>query len=248
MSPILHIFAISHYCEKARWAMDYCGVQYQANFLSPGAHRVALQKLGLKKSSVPVLETASGAIQGSGKIIDWLESNGIDSARSLALPDDLAEQGRAIEQRLDHRIGVHLRRMFYSEALLEHPKTVKPVLSDGLSWRQRLSFSLIWPTVRKLMIKGMDLGAEQGAESQAIIAQELAWLEELLADGRRYLLGDSFSRVDLTAAALLARLAMPPEHPGEAPFIQPPRLQAQVAEWRHGQVLDWVNRIYREHR
>ena len=63
------------------------------------------------------------------------------------------------------------------------------------------------------MIRGLDLGTEQGQDSRQIIDAELDWLDEMLADGRDYLVGDRFSRADLTAASLVSTLALPPEHP-----------------------------------
>lgn len=153
-----------------------------------------------------------------------------------------------MESRLDDKVGVHVRRMFYSEALVEYPHTVKPVFADGMTGLKRAFLNMTWPLVRRIMIKGMDLGYEQGLESQQVLDHQINWLAELLADGRKYLVGDAFSRVDMTAASLLARVAMAAEHPAGDHFVQPPRMQAKVREWQQGPTLNWVAQIYKQHR
>jgi len=53
--PQLYVFAISHYCEKARWALDYPAVDYELMYLAPGMHANLLADLGVAGSSLPVL-------------------------------------------------------------------------------------------------------------------------------------------------------------------------------------------------
>lgn len=248
MLPKLYIFTISHFCEKARWALDYYGIEYELCILSPGAHRFKARKMGAQYSSLPVLDTGERVVQGSSEIVDWASNANKRPEKSLEVAPEWRDDAQQMEQRLDKRVGVHLRRMFYSEALVEHPNTVKPVFMEGLTVAQGVGLSLLWPGVRKLMIKGMDLGYAQGLESQAILDSELEWLNTQLADGRQYLIGGTFSRVDLTAASLLARTVLPKQHPGEVDVQQPPRMQQQAKLWRKGKTLDWVERIYALHR
>ena len=245
--PILYVFSISHYCEKARWALDYLGVEYQQKALAPGLHLQTTKKLGLSKSSVPILAIADKVIQGSADIINWAEQTASASQAERSLPSNDSEI-QSIEKRLDDVLGVHVRRQFYSEAILHYPHTVKPIFNEGLSMLDKLKFSLIWSKVTKTMVTRMDLGPQQRLESKAIVDTELDWLNSLLADGREYLAGDSFSRADLTAASLLAPLVVPPEHPLKAPIILPPLLQQDVQQWEQGKILNWVRKMYAEHR
>ena len=206
--------------------------------------RAVAKKLGLRRGSLPILQAGDQVIQGSSEIIDWAEHHKTNT-RSLAR---LSDDASTIEQRLDDQLGVHVRRMFYSEALVEQPATVKPVFQAGLSWFKKLMLNLSWPAIRKSMIKMMDLGKTQGEESQAIVAGELDWLDDILADGRPFLMGDQFSRLDITAASLLARIVMPPEYPSDDGFSHPPRLSEVAAKWRQRPVMQWVLRMYTEHR
>ena len=72
--PQLYVFAISHYCEKARWALDYLGVEYEIKYLAPGLHAELMTSLGADGTSLPVLVNDGELIQGSSTIISWAES------------------------------------------------------------------------------------------------------------------------------------------------------------------------------
>ena len=244
--PTLYIFAISHFCEKARWALDYLEVDYELAFLAPGEHSGWAKKRGLEGTTMPVLETAEGFVQGSGNIIDWAELN-TQSGKTLT-PEAHREDCLAMEKRLDEFAGVHTRRMFYSASLLSDPARIRENFSRDLSAARALKLKLMWPIVRRVMIKRMDIGVEQGKESQAIVSKELQWLESMYEDGRRYLLADTFTRVDLTAASLFSRLTAAPEHPFSAFMSLPPGLQDYVSTWRERPVIQRFRENYRDYR
>ena len=246
--PVLYVFAISHYCEKARWALDSLGLEYALRHLAPGSHMQVTQQLGAAGSSLPLLVSAKRVVQGSGAILDWAESAVAGSPGRLSPAPELADECRALERRLDDVAGVHVRRYYYSEAILEHPGSVRPIFARDLPPSERRSLDESWDLVCRLMVGSMDLGPEQREESRRIVEAELDWFDGLLRDGRRFLVGDRFSRADLTAASLLAPLALPPEHPTYAALELPPRTRADLARWAERPTLAWVREIYREHR
>ena len=244
--PVLYVFAISHYCEKARWALDYLDIDYSLEYLCPGPHVNFARKLGVADTSLPILVDGTLALQGSSQIIDWAQVQGESPGRSLAPADDRA--GREIEQRLDAVMGVHIRRYYYSDALLTHPETVKPMFARYLPWHQRLVLHLAWGKIVKFMIRAMDLGTGQGRESRQIVATELDRLDDLLADGRKYLVGKRFSRTDLCVASLLSPLALPPQHPTYQQLQVPQATAADLEIWQQRPCVQWVREMYRRHR
>ncbi len=246
--PVLYVFAISHYCEKARWALDFLGVDYELRHLSPGSHVQATKQLGAAGSSLPLLVSAEHVVHGSGAIIDWAEPVTTDPLKRLYPESEFKEECRALEQRLDDVAGVHVRRYYYSEAIVDHPDSVRPIFTRDLAPAERQSLDENWGLVRQLMMGAMDLGHEQRQESRRIVEDELDWLDGLLADDRRFLLGDRFSRADITAASLLAPLALPKEHPTYGMLEVPPRARADLALWAKRPTLEWVREIYRGHR
>ncbi len=242
----LYLFAISHYCEKARWALERYDIVYQPRFVMPGTNRAIAKKLGAKSGSLPFLQAGDVVIAGSGAIIDWGEANRAPNAASLAGDDPAAV--KAIEARLDDVLGVHVRRFYYSDALLNDPASVRPVFSRDLSLFPRMMVTLGWSQIVPRMIKMMDLGPLQGAQSRDIIIAELDWLDHLLADGRSFLTGETLTRADITAASLLAPFVTPAEHPVYAILNLPTALSATIAQWQERPVLKWVKRMYADWR
>lgn len=245
--PVLYIFAISHYCEKARWALDYLEIDYALRHLPPGVHISIVRKLGATQTALPILVANSEVIEGSSSIIDWADARATSGGKRLTPIED-SDTCREIEKRLDDVLGVHLRRYYYSEALLVQPQAVRPIFSQGLSLPHRLLLRFTWREICKRMIAGMDLGTRQGLESRQIVVAELDWLDALLADGRRFLVGDRFSRADLTAASLLAPLARPDEHPSYQHLQIPPGVAADLDSWRKRPSANWVLDIYDQFR
>ncbi len=244
--PVLYVFNISHYCEKARWALDYYGVDYQLRHVMVGTHRRIAKKLGAARGSVPFLQLDSGVIAGSAAIVDWCEQQ--HAAKAPKLTAEALVQVRATEKRLDDVVGVHVRRFYYSDALLNDASSVRPIFSDGLPIWQRAALRVGWSRIVPLMIKGLDLGPAQGLQSRAIVAAELAWLDALLADGRPYLHAEQWTRADLTACALLGPIVAPKEHPTASAIVLPAAVREAVKEWAQRPSMQFVRRMYAAHR
>ncbi len=243
---ILYLFAISHYCEKARWALDQYGIAYQPQFVMPGMNRAIAKKLGAASGSLPFMQAGADMIAGSGAIIDWGETH--KSADRASLAGDDPAKVREIEHRLDDVLGVHVRRYYYSDALLTDPAAVRPVFSRDLPMLPKIAVTLGWSKIVPRMIKMMDLGPAQGNQSRDIVLAEMDWLDNLLASGGRFLTGDRLTRADITAASLLAPFVTPAEHPVYTSFALPMALAATIARWQDRPVLQWVRQVYATHR
>lgn len=249
--PILHMFLISHYCEKARWALDLAGVDYQVNLLSPLEHAATAKKVGASGSALPILEIPAAqnhtatVIQGSSDIVVWANQQAaLNSEPGLAV----SPQSIEIEKRLDDILGVQVRRWFYSEALLDCPGSIMPVFAEGSGILKRMVLRLAWPKVTAVMIRRMDLGARQEIEAHNIVAGELDWLDSLLVDGQEFLSGDSLSNADIAAASLLAPLFAPAKHPAVKLIKLPPRTAATVQKWQSRPFAQWLTKLYSDKR
>ncbi|MEE4301693.1 MAG: glutathione S-transferase family protein [Pseudomonadales bacterium] len=245
--PELYLFPISHYCEKARWALDHHRIAHRVRDLAPGPHRAIVRRLGAPASSVPVLCAAGEVIQGSSAIVDWADARCADPARFLT-PPELAAEARALEARLDARLGVEVRRHAYSVMLFEAPGEIRRRFAAAVDLRQATVVRLIWPVLRRSMIRGMDLGPAQRLEAREAVSEELDWLDEQLVDGRPFLLGERFTRADLAAASLLSPILRPPERPGRMQSALPPAMAADLADWAARPSIAWARSVYRSHR
>jgi glutathione S-transferase len=182
-------------------------------------------------------------IQGSGAIIDWADQRAQDPTRRLTLADALK-----IEQRADNVIGVHMRRLAYAEMLPRCAALIKPALFDNASSSHRLAGNLMWPLTRRVMMRMYDITPDAAAESRSILEAELDWLDSTLADNRRYLAGDCFSRADITVASLLALLARLRETRTVCKLPFPDALLADLERWRDRPAMRWVVAQYKAHR
>ena len=134
--PRLITFGISHYCEKARWALDWHGIACEERSWPPAVHIPLARLTGAKRSTLPILAVGDRVIQGSGEIIDWAERNADGAAPALS-PQGDARDATAIKRRADHVIGPQVRRLFYAKMLPRHHRMVKPALAvDVARWHE----------------------------------------------------------------------------------------------------------------
>jgi glutathione S-transferase len=247
MPTRLITFGISHYCEKARWALDWHGIPFEEVGWPPGPHIVLARRLGVRKSSLPILAADDALVQGSDAIFGWAEQHASGTRPSLQPAGELS-RAQEIEARADSVLGVHVRRLFYSEVLPHQAHLAKRWLFLNTSAHHRFLGNLMWPVTRRAMISGMDTRPEAAPESRAVLEGELDWLDAMLAEGRPFLAGERFSRVDLTVASLLAPFARPQQAAVYSAMTLPPALVQDVERWRARPAMAWVNGLYEQYR
>ena len=227
--------------------MNHFDIDFDTSYIAPGLHVVFAKKLKLSATTLPILIVDKEAIQGSANIIDWAQRHSSKSSKSL-MPSSDIEKCLEVEKRLDDVAGVHIRRFYYSEAVVGHPHELRRIFSKDLSFMNKMVLRGSWSMVRKLMIKGMDLGKDQREESRDIIEDELDWLDDMLSNDGSFLVGDRFSRADLTAASLLAPIASPNEHPVYNDIVLPPKMKSDMQIWQDRPSIKWVRNIYSQYR
>lgn len=238
----LYQFAISHYCEKVRWALDYKGLDYSTVNLLPGQHIRFIKRIA-PDSSVPVLEHNGNYIQNSSNIISYLDEHFPDKPLTPSQPD-IKQQAHDWEQYLDDQIGDHIRRYCY-HFLLDHPAVLWPILTHNIPWHRKLLFRFMYPQVRKVMRKFMVINNRTTAISLKKLERAIDRISDHLQQNR-FLAGDSFSRADLAAASLLAPFIKPAKYGLDWPRQYPGELQQTVD--RLQDKLHWVDELYQNYR
>jgi len=139
--------------------------------------------------------------------------------------------------------AVTLRALFYYQALPIRRTALTFLLHDG-PWYGSPRFALIFPRVRAAIIETMDINEPTAKDSERRLSNALARLNSEVG-GRRFLVGDSFTRADLTACALLEHFCKPIEKFEEV-LTKPIRdLQEQ---YRDQPFFSGINATYREQR
>ena len=245
MALKLYQFAISHYCEKVRWALDYKGLNYETVNLLPGQHVKAIRKLTGKASSVPVLDHDGYVVQGSGAILDYLDQSFPEHTLTPADPE-IREQALAWERRLDEEAGPAVRCYSYHH-FLQRPKIVVPMLAAGTPFYNRILLSLAFSRVDELMRQWMKINEKSAEKSRQQMEALLTELTAVYAQ-RPFLVDDQFTRADLTAAALFAPLFQPEQYP--VPWPKPARIPQDIKTWltQWEPQLGALEKVYRENR
>jgi glutathione S-transferase len=226
MAIRLYQFAISHYCEKVRWALDYKGLSYETISLLPGQHVKTIRKLTGGDSSVPVLDHDGHRVQGSKEIIDYLDETFPENPLTPSDPE-AREAAIAWERRLDDEVGPAVRCYSYHH-FLQRPKVVVPLLAAGTPFYNRILLKLAFSRVDEIMRKWMKINEKTAELSRETMEAYLTELAEAYQQ-KPYLAGDSFSRADLAAAALFAPMFQPEQYP--VPWPKPARIPRDIKAW-----------------
>lgn len=202
----LYLFSLSHYCEKAVWALDYKAIPYRTIHLIPGPHVFVIRRIA-PATSVPVIRDGERVIQDSTKIIDYLDERYPDNPLT-PIDSNLGREALEWEEYCDEEIGPHLRRFFYYHILRDKKLAVSLLLRNGPAYGPLL-YSFTFPLVRLLMKKSMNIHAVSALRSETRLTSAIEKLNAEL-NNKQYLVGKYFTRADLAAASLLAPLFKPP--------------------------------------
>lgn len=236
---------LSHYNEKVRWALDHKRIPHFRRSLLPGLHALKARRLTGDTATTPVLTLDGRSIGDSTRIIAAIERRW--PQRPL-YPRDESQRRRALEleEFFDEELGPHIRRAGYHE-VLAHPDVVIPLFTHGQRLPARMLVRATFPLLRVGMRRALEInvGAVEQSRRKTVAAMDRLE-DEIQPSG--YLVGDSFTVADLTAAALFYPVIVPPEFP--YPSVTDPPAQARefldpLARRPGG---EWVAEMYRRHR
>jgi glutathione S-transferase len=216
---------ISHYCEKARWALDRAGLGYREERHVQGIHRLAARRAG-GGTTVPVLVTPHEVLGESEAILDWVDQR---TPAELCLfgsaPQERAEI-RRLCRRFDLELGPRGRRLMYVHMLAQRDRALEFNNQGVPGWQDR-ALRWGWPLVARFIERELDIYPGVEADDEPVIWREFDFVASRLAASGPYLCGDGFSAADLTFAALAAPLIVPPGY--GVPLPQPDVLAPPTA-------------------
>jgi glutathione S-transferase len=249
--PVLWHIPVSHYSEKARWALDHKRVDYERRAPMAGAHMaVAAWLTRGQATTFPLLVVDGDRFGDSTAIIATLEERWPERPLYPGDPDE-RRRALALEDYFDENLGPHSRLLVWHElrrdpermADLTEQMVPAPMAKLPGSRGIGRAFATGFTQLRYRVSS-----ADGANTARAAVLAALDHLEtELDASDGDYLVGGSFSVADLTAASLFYPIVNPAEGPAMLPDFPPP-LEDFIAPLRSRPGFIYVERMFRKHR
>jgi glutathione S-transferase len=244
-TPVLWHLEISHYNEKVRWALDYKGVAHVRRAVTPALQELTARRLRAGRT-VPVLEMNGHAIGDSTKIIEEIERQWPEPP---LYPADPQERSRALdlEDHFDEQCGPDLRRVLFSDNMAEPEKFLAMLYgADHPRIGLLTTLSSVFCQVVKARFR---IRPETVEKSREMVRAAFDQIEADVGPSG-YLVAESFTVADLTAASILAPIVMPPEFPYIK--LHPDERTTQSRRFRDSlkdhPAFNWVEDMYARHR
>lgn len=237
----------SHFCEKARWALDHAEIPYVEEPHVPMlAWAAAIAASGQRQ--VPVLAPDDAkAIPGSTAILRWADARR-PGGREALWPEDLDGVLAPYVAELDRALGPAARRAAYYHLLQDAAAVRELFVASARGWERRIAGAA------HAAIAG---GIRRGLKiDDTGYARSIAALERVFADADArlertpYLAGERFSAADVAFASLAGPVLFTPAV--EATVCPAERLgpgaQAMVERFRGTRSGAFTLRLYAEKR
>ncbi|MDH5256770.1 MAG: glutathione S-transferase [Gammaproteobacteria bacterium] len=241
---LLYQFPISHYCEKARWALDHKDIKYQVKNLLPGPHIKQIKKIA-RSTEVPVLNTQGQCIQGSDNIIDYLDDKYPE--KSLTPENDfLKKEAEDWETYANFNFGIPIRAIIYSH-IIDQPEILISLWTRGGPWYGPLFYKLFFSKVQSAVREKMKLNDQYILESKKRIEVSFSELNKIV-EGKTFLVGEHLSRADIAMASLLAPIVLPEKSYIRDYLPYPDGVLEYREAFTDEPLFKWVENMYQNHR
>jgi glutathione S-transferase len=245
---ILVTIPISHFCEKARWALDRAGLDYVEQRHIQLVHIAAVRRAGGGRTA-PVLRTPEGVFDESAAIMRYADEH-VPAQRRLypSATGELAEVV-ALERSFDAVLGPEGRLWLYHEVFKDARRFTRWNVAGVPAWERRV-FPFVLSPAKLIIRRHFGITDETARTAVGHVDEEFDAVAERLSDGRRYLVGDRFSAADLAFAALAAPLLVPPVYgtPLPQPEDLPEDMAAAVLRWRAHPAGAFALRLFAQER
>jgi glutathione S-transferase len=239
---------ISHFCEKARWALDRAQIPYTEERHVQGIHVAFALRAGGGRTVPVLVSPGGGVIPESAAIVRWVDGQ-LDPTDRLYPAGAEGIEATRIEAWLDAGLGPDGRLWMY-ESTLPMIDDLEPWIVDGTPrWERAALRSGSW-ALTPLIRRYLGVSAPNAVAARARVDAVFDEVAGLLRDGRPYLCGERFTAADLTFAALSAAVLIPAGYGSPLPPLDalPATMVTEVQRLRYHEAGAFAARLYDEHR
>ena len=236
-------------CALARWAMLLYGLEFTEEWHTVPFLQLKSKKLGAPDQFFPVIYKGDQVFSSSKTGLGYLETI-VPSDRKLVPTDP--EQAKLVNELwtdIFDTLGGQAGPWAYSY-LLPMRSIMVPVFGDRCPWYEKAFVALLYSTVRGMVGGALGIGDDTAAVAMQAIEQMFARVDDLLTDGREFLVGDRLTMADMSFACLGVPLVWADGFDGALPPLDraPAELQETVAAFRKrpaGQFILKMFDVYR---
>jgi glutathione S-transferase len=245
---ILVTIPISHFCEKARWALERAGLEYEERRHIQLVHWLAAKRWG-GGMTAPVLAAPEGVYAQSRDIVRYADEHLPPESRLYPSDSAVRAEVDALEARFDAVLGVEGRRWLYHEVFKDARRFSSYNLTGVPEWERRM-FPFVLSPAKVVIRRYLHIDEDTVATALRLVDEELDHVAGVLSDGRRFLAGERFSAADLAFASLCAPLIVPVDYgtPLPQPDVMPDAMAARVEAWRAHPAGRFATRMFEEQR
>jgi glutathione S-transferase len=247
MIPRLITIPLSHYCEKARWALQRARIVHEEEAHLPLFHYVHTLRVA-RARTVPLLVHDGGILTSSSDILRWSDAQSSNGVSPL-YPSERRDQVEALERRFDDRLGPATRLWVYAHLLDKRELAFRYAARGTPRWEQKVLERSYPMAVRALRLQ-LRIDEQSTLEARAEVLRVFDEVGRTLAEGKQYLAGDAFTAADLTFAALAAPVVIPESYGIPLPALEelPPAMRLTVEGLREHPAGEFALRLYADQR
>lgn len=236
---------MSHYCEKARWGLQWAGLDYSEEAHLQVFHYWAVRRCKAN-GMVPVLLDGNRPIADSSAILKYL-GRYLPDEKNL-YPEQQQNEIDTLESFFDEGLGIESRRWVYFHWLKRPVREVLRTAAQLTPRWQRLSAPYIFPLFRAYLTRYLNISEANVSAGRQTIEEAFALVAQCLEDGRPYLCGERFTAADISFACMAAPLLLPAEYGIRLPTLDeaPADARVDVIRYREHPAGQFALRLFSE--
>jgi glutathione S-transferase len=217
----------SHYCEKARWALDRAGIEYREEGHAPLVHYLFALPRSRTRTVPILLREGEAPITESTDILRFADRDMPDAQRLFPSDPHQSAEVESLVRKFDLELGPPVRRHAYCYVARSRDAFLD-VFAGTLGPAERYLITRSEALLRAALRRAFAVSDRAAEKTRDQVAAVFADVSARIADGRPFLLGDRFTAADLTFAALASLLLSPPV----SIDLAPPGLRATIDSLR----------------